>query len=59
MTYKSKITYYEACKLTFIAADNWNWIIESMSTEYKNPDDENADECRGRDELSKYILTEA
>jgi hypothetical protein len=58
-TYKSKITYHKADKLTSILADHGDTIRQSVFKEGSNPDEEDADECSSRDELKNNILAEA
>jgi hypothetical protein len=45
--------------LTFIAANDWDFICETVLTESKDPNNEDANESGGGDKLNEDILSES
>jgi hypothetical protein len=56
--YEGKVTNYKTNQLACVATDDENGIGQSVSSEYGDPNDKNADKCYRRYQLDNDVLTE-
>lgn len=56
--YEGKVADYKTHKLAYVAPDDDNRICHSVSNEYGDPNDENADKRCRRYQLDNDVLAE-